>query len=298
MIRRTLVPAIIVAIAVSLAISSFAPPASAHSGSQTYLYLDVTPRTLGGRLEIPYADLATTLGLELGSSDEDVLAGLATNKAAIDAYLEQHVVIGDGAITWPIAFDEATLFYSDLAEQNDNYTVVEFEVDTGDIEIPRQLEITFDPFFDDIPGRDALLLIGNDWEAGVIENSHSVLVAFTADTRSHQIDLGDTSWYKTFSSSVELGVNHIRTGPDHILFVLVLVLPSVLIFTTTWRPARSFGSALWRVTKVVTMFTVAHTITFSLAGLELLPAAAVVARGVDHRDSIAAAALHNLGPSP
>ncbi len=295
-LRRTFVPAVIVAIAVSLAISSFAPPASAHSGSQTYLYLDVTPRTLGGRLEIPYGDLAATLGLDFGSSDEEVLAGLAANKAAIDAYLEQHVVIGDGATTWPIAFDEATLFYSELAEQDDNYTIVEFTVDTGDVEIPRQLEITFDPFFDEIPGRDALLLIGNDWEAGVIGNEHSVLVAFAADTRTQQIDLGDTSWYKTFSSSVELGVNHIRTGPDHILFVLVLVLPSVLIFTTTWQPARSFGSALWRVTKVVTMFTVAHTITFSLAGLELLPLPPSWLVESIIAISIAAAALHNLRP--
>ena len=117
-LRRTLVPSLIVAIAVALGISSFAPPASAHSGSQTYLYLDVTPRTLGGRLEIPYADLAATLELDFGSSDEEVLAGLAANKPAIDADLEQHVVIGDGEITWPITFDVATLFYSDLAEQN------------------------------------------------------------------------------------------------------------------------------------------------------------------------------------
>lgn len=295
-VRRPLVPSIIVAIAVSLAVVSFAPPAGAHSGTQTYLYLDVTPRTLGGRLEIPYVDLVDTLGLDLGTGDAEVLAGLAADKAVIDAYLEQHVVIGDGATTWPIAFDEATLFYSELAEQNDNYIVVEFAVDTDDVEIPRQLQITFDPFFDEIPGRDALLLIGNDWEAGVIENEHSVLVAFTADARSQQIDLGDTSWYKTFSSSVELGVNHIRTGPDHILFVLVLVLPSVLIFTTTWRPARNFGAALWRVTKVVTMFTVAHTITFSLAGLELLPLPP--SRFVESiiAISIAAAALHNLRP--
>ena len=296
LIRRTFVPAVIVAFTVPLAIASFAPAASAHSGSQTYLYLDVTPETLGGRLEIPYSDLATTLGLHLGSTDADALAGLASNKAAIDAYLAQHVVLGDGTTTWPIAFEEATLFYSDLAEQNDNYTVVQFSVVTGDAEIPRQLQIRFDPFFDDIPGRDALLLIGNDWEAGVIENSHSVLVAFTSATRDQQIDLGDTSWQKTFTASVKLGVNHIRTGPDHVLFVLVLLLPSVLIFTTTWRPARSFGSALWRVTKVVTMFTVAHTITFSLAGLELLPLPPSWLVESIIAVSIAAAALHNLKP--
>ena len=54
-------------------------------------------------------------------------------------------------------------------------------------------------------------------------------------------------------------------------FVLVLLLPSVLVLNAVWHPAPSFGSALWRVIKVVSMFTIAHSITFSLAGLDLIP---------------------------
>jgi HupE / UreJ protein len=294
--RRTLIRTAVAAVIGSLAISSFAPPAEAHSGNQSYLYLDVTERSLGGRLELPLPDLGTTLGVDLLGADTEVLAGLASNEAAISAYLQEHMIIGTGETTWPIEFDRATLFYSNAAEQNDNYAVVEFGVDTAGAEVPRQLDITFDPFFDEIEGRDALLLIGNDWEGGVIENGHEVLVAFTPANRTQQIDLGETSWFKTFRSSVKLGVNHIRTGPDHIFFVLVLLLPSVLVFATRWRPAANFGSALWRVTKVVTMFTVAHTITFSLAGLDVLPlppsriVESIIAL------SIAAAALHNLKP--
>jgi len=95
---------------------------------------------------------------------------------------------------------------------------------------------------------------------------------------------------------MRLGVDHIRTGPDHILFVPVLLLPAVLVFNTIWRPAENFGASLWRITRVVSMFTVAHTITFSLAGLDILPlppskfVEAIIAI------SIAAAAIHNLRP--
>ena len=95
---------------------------------------------------------------------------------------------------------------------------------------------------------------------------------------------------------MRLGVDHIRTGPDHILFVLVLLLPAVLVFNTIWRPAENFGASLWRITRVVSVFTVAHTITFSLAGLDILPlppskfVEAIIAI------SIAAAAIHNLRP--
>jgi len=95
---------------------------------------------------------------------------------------------------------------------------------------------------------------------------------------------------------MRLGVDHIRTGPDHILFVPVLLLPAVLVFNTIWRPAENFGASLWRITRIVSMFTVAHTITFSLAGLDILPlppskfVEAIIAI------SIAAAAIHNLRP--
>jgi hypothetical protein len=294
MSRRHISIALFGALVVGAATIGLAQPVSAHAGDQTYLYLDVTETTLGGRLEIPSADLAT-LGLDLDGTDEEILAELAGNEAEIDAYLEEHVVIGDGSTTWPIEFAPGQLFYSDLPEQDGNYVVVDFDVDTGGIEIPRQLAVTLDPFFE-IDGRDALLLISNDWAGGVIENSHEVLVAFTSDTRTHTIDLGDTSWFKTFRSSISLGVNHIRTGPDHVLFILVLLLPAVLVFVMGWHPAPSFGASLWRITKIVTMFTVAHTITFTLAGLDMLPLPPPRVVESIIAASIAVAALHNLRP--
>ena len=72
--------------------------------------------------------------------------------------------------------------------------------------------------------------------------------------------------------------------------------PLIIVFSTMWRPAKSFRSALWRVSKIVTMFTVAHTITFSLAGLEILPLPPSKLVEVIIALSIAAAALHNLKP--
>ena len=258
-------------------------PAGAHAGAQSYVYLDVGEDTLGGRLEVPIDDLASTLDLDLDGTDEETLGVLGDNEPAIDTYFEEHLKVGFDGVNKQIEFDTATLFYSELAENNDNYLVVDFTVDVAGQEVPRVLDVTFDPFFDEIEGRDALLLIGNDWKGGVIENSHEVFVGFAADNRTQAIDLGGTGWSKTFMASVKLGVDHIRTGPDHILFVLVLVLPSVLVFATIWRPAASFGSSLWRVSKVVTVFTLAHTITFSLAGLEILPLPPSKFVEADHR---------------
>ncbi|MDH4365366.1 MAG: HupE/UreJ family protein, partial [Acidimicrobiia bacterium] len=241
-----------------------ASPASAHAGNQSYLYLDITPTELSGRIEAPLKDIETGLGLgKLGDDDAQVLAGLTANQDLLYRYLDDHLDLGGDGIDYPVTFTSTELFYSDLPEEEKNYIIFRFTADVGGQEVPRAIDVRFDPFFDEIEGRDALLLIGNDWQGGVVENGHHVRSRFAADSRTQTIDLGDTSWVKNFKASAKLGINHIRTGPDHILFVLVLLLPSVLVFTAgRWRPTRSFGASLWRVLKVVSMFTVAHSITF------------------------------------
>ncbi|MGH1504717.1 MAG: HupE/UreJ family protein [Acidimicrobiales bacterium] len=274
-----------------------AAPAGAHEGDQTYLYLDVSRTAVGGRIESPLDDVATVLGLDLTGDDATVTAELAAEAAAISSYYEEHLFLTVDGATWPAEVAVGELFFSDLPETDDNYAIFPFEIVVPDgADVPRDFELTFDPFVDEIEGRDALLLIGNDWEGGVFDNGHEIFAAFDAGSRTQAVDLGDSGWWKTMQASVKLGVDHIKTGPDHVLFVLVLLLPSVLVFGSSWKPAPSFGNALWRVTKIVTMFTVAHSITFTLAGLDILPLPP--SRLVESiiAGSIAVAALHNLRP--
>lgn len=57
------------------------------------------------------------------------------------------------------------------------------------------------------------------------------------------------------STFVQAGVHHIFIGPDHILFLLGLLL---------------LGGSLWRLAAIVTAFTVGHSITLSLAALGIV----------------------------
>ena len=51
------------------------------------------------------------------------------------------------------------------------------------------------------------------------------------------------------------GVEHILIGPDHLLFLLGLLL---------------LGGSMWRLTAIVTAFTVGHSVTLSVAALDLV----------------------------
>ncbi len=67
------------------------------------------------------------------------------------------------------------------------------------------------------------------------------------------------------------GVHHILTGYDHVLFLLVLLLPAALRRTPQgWQPVGTLGQAVWPVVGIVTAFTIAHSITLALAALRLV----------------------------
>lgn len=66
------------------------------------------------------------------------------------------------------------------------------------------------------------------------------------------------------------GVWHIWAGFDHILFLLTLLLPAVLIYQKDWYPAEKLRPVIFDTLKVVTAFTLAHSITLALATLHIV----------------------------
>ncbi len=92
------------------------------------------------------------------------------------------------------------------------------------------------------------------------------------------------------------GVWHIWIGYDHILFLLVMLLPAVLVIEKgRWHPRRGFKSTLLQVVKIVSAFTLAHSITLSLAALDLLRLNLALVETVIAA-SVVVAAVNNLRP--
>ncbi|MDM0075410.1 HupE/UreJ family protein [Variovorax sp. J2P1-59] len=67
------------------------------------------------------------------------------------------------------------------------------------------------------------------------------------------------------------GVHHILIGYDHILFLLCLLLPAVLHRRAgAWKPVVTWREAVLPMLGIVTMFTIAHSITLALAALKIV----------------------------
>jgi hypothetical protein len=91
-------------------------------------------------------------------------------------------------------------------------------------------------------------------------------------------------------------MHHIWIGYDHMLFLISLLLPAVLARREhAWQPVASLRSALLGVLAVVTAFTVSHSITLTLAALDMigLPSR-LVESGIAL--SVLLASLNNIWP--
>jgi len=255
--------------------------ASAHTQSSAYLMIQVTPAGVAGQWDLALRDLEDAVGLDANDDGVITWAELKARQEAVCAYARSRLHIeGDGK--------PGTLVVRDLLVDNHSdgaYAVLRFEV-TGLVE-PKVLAINYEAFFDIDPKHRGLLRLEN---AG-----QTTVGVFSPETPEQKFDLGAPS-HTPFFTFVEQGIWHIWSGYDHILFLLALLLPGVLKRQNgAWEPVPAARPAFMNIIKIVTAFTLAHSITLSLAtlGVVHLPVRLV-------ESSIAAtvviAALNNVIP--
>src|SRR6202034_3421199 len=104
------------------------------------------------------------------------------------------------------------------------------------------------------------------------------------------------SRWRAFVEYLQAGIWHIWSGIDHLLFLLSLLLPAVLIRRNRhWEPVRLARPAVFSILKVVTAFTLAHSITLTLAALDVVRLPSRLTESVIAA-SIIVAALNNIFP--
>jgi hypothetical protein len=109
-------------------------------------------------------------------------------------------------------------------------------------------------------------------------------------------DLAHPSVWAAFAEYLRAGIWHIWSGIDHLLFLLSLLLPAVLVRRNDrWEAVPLAAPALLNILKVVTAFTLAHSITLTLAALQVLRLPGRLTESAIAA-SIIVAALNNVFP--
>lgn len=292
-----------IALVLFIASCALAPSVlEAHEPDQSYVYLRVNKNDVDGRIELNADDINRILGTTLptkGLTDEQV----TPLTARVQDYLRTHLGFKAGTKTFPITFGESEVYNIDAEEEPD---FVRYNFTLGDMtELPTDLEVSYNAIMDNYDQHRGYLLIENNWQAGVVANSARINNIFSADDTTTELNLTEgTSVWKGVWALIKLGVWHIWIGLDHILFIVALILPSVvrrdpkekgLYGTSKWNPVPAFKPAFLYIIKIVTFFTIAHSITLALGALELVN---LPGRYVESliAFSIGLAALHNIRP--
>ena len=265
-----------------LAVVLFPAHALAHKASDAYLTIERSGATLAGRLDVALRDLDNAIGLD-DNGDGDITWGEVRLRAdAVAAYVLPRLAVSSGGT-------QCALAASDL--RIDTHTDGAYAVLTLAGACPgRAPTLSLDyRLFEGIDPQHRGLL-------NFVDEGRSHSVVFTADAPRRVVGGDNARPLAQFATYVHEGVFHIWTGFDHVLFLLSLLLPAVLVRRDgRWAAADSLRVATQDVVKVVTAFTLAHSITLTLAACSIVE---LPSRWVESAIalSVVLAALNNLYP--
>ena len=226
----------------------------AHTQSTSYMTLRATASDLTGEWHLALRDLEDAVGLDVNDDGVITWSELSARKEAVSAYaLSRLQIRGDDQV--------ATLHCSEYLVDNHSdgaYAVLRFNV--AGWRHPHKLELRYRAFFEIDPKHRGLLRLE--------DNGLTRVAVFSPDSPNQTFDLTQPAPRSPFITFLSEGVWHIWSGYDHILFLLALLLPGVLVRRDgKWQPVLAARPAFVNVLKIVTAFTVAHSITLSLSAL-------------------------------
>jgi hypothetical protein len=258
-----------------------ASAASAHKPSDSYLSLVVGEQRVMGRWDIALRDLEHAIGLDRDANGAVTWGEVKARQGDIAAYALARLELssaGSACATSPVEH---------LIDQHSDgaYAVLRF---IGDCPAAIDaLYIRYSFLFDLDPLHRGL---GQVQSGDITQTS-----VFSPEARTWHVRTASSNLGEQLATYLREGVWHIWLGLDHVLFLLCLLLPAARRRGQLQESSQR-SAPLWiEVVQVVTSFTVAHSITLSLAALGILSFPARLVESAIAA-SVVFAALNNLRP--
>ena len=262
-------------------------PAGAHKPSDSYLSIRAEGGALKGQWDIALRDLDFALGLDADGDGNITWGELRAHHDEIAAYAGARLALrADGQSCALQVGTQQVDSHTDGA-----YSVLPLAWTCPGAGMPTAIQLEYRLFADIDPQHRGLLNLRT------AQGTRTAVLGPQAAVQSFSLGTPEAgSGWRAFLDYVREGVWHIWIGFDHILFLLSLLLPAVGLWAARrWQPVDRFGQAVWEVVRVVTAFTVAHSVTLTLAtlGVVSLPSRLVESAIAA---SVVLAALNNVWP--
>lgn len=279
----------------------------AHPMPNSMIILKIHEKNISGEIQLPLGELQSAIGMGVNDNSERLIERLGDS---LRIYLLKHIR--------PRTFD-GKLWNVELGEMQVNETKSELSGEYKELVVAfsmtppqhydlRNFYFDYDVILHQVASHKALIAIKQDWQQGIMHEDGTppdstmqqvgVIEWDVVNNKLNpfQISLQQGSVWTGFKSMVSLGTKHISEGTDHLLFLLVLLLPiPLLVNQKKWASTRSVRQSLLHIFKVVTAFTIGHSITllFGALGWVFLPSKPIeVLIGV----SIFVSVIHAIKP--
>lgn len=237
--------------------------AEAHSPGESYVWLNVEESNITGRVELNLDDLREKLEVPVPKQGPERLEILTQHRDQVLDYIRKNFALETGGEPIPVEFTDIEIL--DLGGEG-SYAQYQYTTPTGSI--PDLITITNRIFIEDRLLHRSLVCIERNQKSGKEYIGEFAALIFGPDNPVQEMDLNNIEFLLQPRDFIWQGVLHIWIGIDHILFIITLLLPAVLVYESgTWTPVTKFSQAFWNITKIVTIFTIAHSITLSLAAI-------------------------------
>ena len=261
-----------------------AAPAWAHKPSDSYLTLDAeSAGTVNVRWDIALRDLDYVLQLDRDGNGELNWGEVRQRAGDIERHATARLELSSAG--QPCAWQPAGPLMLDR-HSDGTYAVLTLAARCE--RLSGGLDMRYGLLLDVDPTHRGLV----QWRAPGTGTTQALV--FGADSATQRLTLEVPGTWTTLRQYLVDGVWHIWIGFDHILFLLALLLPAVLVRRDEgWVAAPRLRGAAVETLKVVTAFTLAHSITLSLAALGVISLPSRLVESLIAA-SVVAAALNNL----
>lgn len=253
-----------------------ASAAWAHKPSDSYLRLQASGESVHGRWDLALRDAHAAIDLDSNRDGQLTWAEVKAQRSRLYAWALAGLKLEGCALTGKDTLQA-------VRHSDGEYAVLEF---TAACPAPvTKLPATYSLLFDvDAQHRGLVRLVGQDGWLAFSKGDAQRTLEWKPASRSEQLGI-----------ALREGVRHIAEGIDHLCFLFALLFASVLRRKgQSWEPVE-LKPALTETLKVVTSFTVAHSITLGLSAFGVVsPEPKWVELAIAF--SVAVAALNNLFP--
>jgi hydrogenase/urease accessory protein HupE len=258
-----------------------APLAQAHIASNGFLTLRVDRAEISGALELAIRDGELAVGLDRDGDGKVTWGELRASQTALQTYVTGHLrLVGAESCAMelgPVQVNERV---------DGSYLWLPISAACGSV--LKRLLVDYRILDAEDPSHRGLLTLSANGA------TQTAVLGSGAEVRVFELD--HPSPWSAFMEYLRAGILHILSGIDHLLFLLSLLLPAVLVRRESrWEAVPIAAPAFVNIVKVVTAFTLAHSITLSLAAFDVIRLPGRLTESVIAA-SIIVAALNNVFP--